>query len=353
MIPLYKPYVPSELPELMSILYSGSLSYGKYGQEFEFGLRNFIGNDNVISVNTYSNAIHIALSALGLIPGDEVIASPMACLASNQPLITYGLTVKWADIDPITGTLNPESVETAITKKTRLIFHNHFCGYVGYVDDINRIAHKYGILVIDDCVESFGSEFNGLKMGNLGTDASVFSFQTVRLPNTIEGGAIAFSNSKHMSKAIQIRDFGIDRFKFRDINGEISPSCDIELKGYSGMMSEINSYIGIRQIDEIGKLIEHQRANAEKWIDKIEDLTRTASVLSPLKGVKPNYWVFGILSKNKEQDMLNFRHNGYYSSSVHLPNNYYSVFGNYNQLIGVQEFYSKFLALPSGWWANI
>ena len=350
MIPLYKPYISAELPELMDILHSGALSFGKYGREFEALLRNFIQNDNLLTTNTYSNAIHVALSTLGLVPGDEVIASPMACLASNQPLITYGLKVKWADIDPNTGTLSPESVEKSISSETKLIFHNHFCGYVGYVTEINRIAKEYGLLVIDDCVESFGSELNGLRMGNIGSDASVFSFQTVRLPNTIDGGAVAFANNAHLLKAIHIRDFGIDRSKFRDENGEISSSCNVELKGYSGMMSEINSYIGCIQMENIGKLLDIQRNNAIEWERK---LSKSVSILSPISGTKPNYWVFGILSKNKEEDMLSFRNQGYYSSGVHLPNNFYSVFGDNRKLKGVQDFYEKFLALPSGWWINI
>ena len=342
--------MPKELPELESILQSGVLNYSRWGREFETQLRSFIGNENVLTTNTYSNAIWIALATLGLKPGDEVLASPMACLVSNQPLVTYGLKVKWVDIDPLVGTLSPDAVEKAITPNTKVIYHNHFCGYVGYVEEINNIAHNKGIFVIDDCVESFGSELNGKKMGNLGTDASVFSFQTVRLPNTIDGGAIAFSNRTHFNKALLYRDVGIDRSRFRDKNAEISPDCDIELKGYAATMSDVNSYIGCKQMEKLAGLLKRQRENAIYWQNRFDKVTSTIKSLPIRQGVCPNYWVYGVLTEDKERVMLDFRNQGYYSSGVHLPNNYYSVFGKQSLLPGVQEFYNNYLALPCGWW---
>ena len=345
MIPLFKPYMPESLSELDNILHSGALSYGKWGKKFECSLCEFIGNDYLLTTNSYASAIQLALTVLGLSFGDEVITSPMSCLASNQPLLTFGLKIVWADIDPKTGTLSPDSVKEKITSKTKLIFHNHFCGYVGYVDEINSIGKQFGIPVIDDCVEAFGAKYKGKYMGNLGTDFTIFSFQTIRLPNTIDGGAISFKDKKKYDKAFLMRDFGIDRTAFRDINGEISPECDISMKGYGMTMSEISSYIGNSQMDDIPLLLMKQYNNACHWkkeLPAVDTLWR--------KNTQPNNWIFGLLSENKIEDMLSFRNKGYYSSGVHLPNNYYTVFGERVFLPGVERFYSRFLALPSGWW---
>ena len=345
MIPLFKPYMPESLSELDNILHSGALSYGKWGKKFECSLCEFIGNDYLLTTNSYASAIQLALTVLGLSFGDEVITSPMSCLASNQPLLTFGLKIVWADIDPKTGTLSPDSVKEKITSKTKLIFHNHFCGYVGYVDEINSIGKQFGIPVIDDCVEAFGAKYKGKYMGNLGTDFTIFSFQTIRLPNTIDGGAISFKDKKKYDKAFLMRDFGIDRTAFRDINGEISPECDISMKGYGMTMSEISSYIGFSQMDDIPLLLMKQYNNACHWkkeLPTVDTLWR--------KNTQPNNWIFGLLSENKIEDMLSFRNKGYYSSGVHLPNNYYTVFGERVFLPGVERFYSRFLALPSGWW---
>lgn len=350
MIPLYKPYMPEKLPELDSILHSGVLSYGKWGKLFENKLRNFIGVENLLITNTYASAIQVVLTVLGLRPGDEVITSPMSCLASNQPLLTFGLKIVWADIDPWTGTLDPKSVLAKVTSKTRLIFHNHFCGYVGYVDEINRIGKEHGIPVIDDCVEAFGSKYKGNYTGNLGTDVTVFSFQTVRLPNTIDGGAIVFKDSSLYEKALLTRDFGIRRGMFRDKNNEISAECDISLPGYGATMSDVNSYIGCCQMEDIMMLLEKQQVNAGRWDEMIEQTNPKFCKLNRGEEMTPNYWIYGFFCDRKIEVMLDFRQQGYYASGVHLNNNCYSVFGDTRMLKGVDDFMKKFIAIPCGWW---
>ena len=119
MIPLYKPYMP-DLPEMDAILHSEMLTYGSYTEEFEKKLRTYFGNPYLLVITSFQMAISVALTAMGLMPGDDIIASPMACLASTQPYLSYGLNVNWADVDPKTGTLAPESVENRITKEQKL-----------------------------------------------------------------------------------------------------------------------------------------------------------------------------------------------------------------------------------------
>ena len=225
MVPIYKPYMPKNLfPELSRILHSGKLSYGEYSKLFESKLKEYIGCDYLLTINSYNTAMMVILSTLGLKPGDEIIASPVSCLASNQPFVVKGLKVIWADVNPKTGTLLPSDVESRITDKTKAIFHNHFCGYLGEIDEINNLGKKYNIHVIDDGIEAFASEYKGKKLGNLNTDVTVFSFQTIRLPNTIDGGAIVFKDKLLYEKALQIRDYGIDRRMPRLFNLSIRSS---------------------------------------------------------------------------------------------------------------------------------
>ena len=352
MIPLYKPYMPKELPELYNILYSGALSYEKWGHLFEEKLSTFLGVNDLLTTNSYASAIQIALTILELKPGDEVISSPMSCLASNMPLKTYGLDIVWADIDPNTGTLSPDSVREKITSKTKLIFHNHFCGYVGYVDEINTIAKEFGVPVIDDCVEAFGAKYKGKYTGNLGTDISIFSFQTVRLPNTIDGGAIVFNNRDLLDKAVFTRDFGINRKAFRDEYNEISPDCNISRTGYGATMTELNSYIGCMQMEQIHHLLKTQQLNSGCWDTFLAKKYPKVYKLNARREVHPNYWVYGCLVDNKLDMMLLFRNLGYYASGVHLNNNCYSVFGEKNFLPGVYDFNKRYFAIPCGWWVE-
>ena len=352
MIPIFKPYMPKNvMPELEALLYSGKLAYGCYGKAFESSLSDYIGNPYVLTVSSYKQAMLMAITILDLKVGDEVIASPVSCLASNQPFITKGIKVVWADVEPETGALSVDDVKTKITSKTKAIFHNHFCGYIGHIAEINQLAKEYGIWVVDDAIEAFGSESEGKKIGNMGTDLTVFSFQTVRLPNTIDGAAITFNNPVFYEKAIKVRDYGIDRSDFRLKNGEINPDHDITLEGYGATMNEVSSLIGLQQMPDINRLIHLQRSNAQGWQSR---LAQHAGVkpLIPIDNTLPNFWVYGVLCDNKNEAINAFRDSGWYATGVHINNNLYSVFGTQPGLEGVNQFMEKFLALPCGWWVN-
>ena len=350
MIPLFKPYMPDNLPEIDGILHSGALAYGMWGHEFEKKLGVYVGNEKILATSSFNLAYQLILTTLGLNPGDEVIGSPMTCLASNQPFATHGVQVVWADIEASTGMLDIEDVRKKITSRTKAVLMNHFCGYLGYVDDLKSLCAEEGVLLIEDAIEGFGAEYKGKKVGNLGADATVYSFQTVRLPNTIDGGAVSFKDEALYDKAILIRDYGIERSKFRDEMKEISQLCDISLPGYGATPSEINSYVGCKQMDVIDILLEKQRQQAQIWEKIMEQKDVKPICLCP--ETKPNYWVYGVLADNKRKFMEEWRKKGYYASGVHLPNTFYSVFGAQPELKGVRDFYSKYVALPCGWWMN-
>lgn len=353
MIPIYKPYMPENIiTEINEILYSGQLGFGKYGRKFESQLQNFIGCNFILSVSSYNIAMQVVLSTLGLKCGDEIIASPVSCLASNQPFAIRGLKVVWADVNPETGTICPDDVKSKITKNTKAIFHNHFCGFIGEIDEINAIGKAFGIPVIDDGIEAFGSQYKGKKLGNVGTDVTVYSFQTVRLPNTIDGGAIIFKDKDLYEKALLIRDYGIDRSIFRNEEGEINPNCDIKLEGYGGLMSELNSFIGTRQMDDIDGLLTIQRNNAVIWNEKFATGDTINSLKVTLDSI-PNYWVYGTLCKNKIEAIKDFKESGFYATGVHINNNVYSVFNNKIALKGVNKFMDHFVAIPCGWWFDL
>ncbi|MGE5629212.1 MAG: DegT/DnrJ/EryC1/StrS family aminotransferase [Solirubrobacterales bacterium] len=344
--------MPSELPELNTILHSGALAFGNHGKRFEQKLSSYVGAEYLTLVNSFNSAVLVTLLTLGVNSEDEVIASPMACLASNQPIMTIGAKVVWADIDPTTGTLDPQSVRQKITSKTKAIFHNHFCGYPGYIDEINSIGNEFGIPVVDDAIEAFGSEYKGKIVGCTGTDVTMYSFQAVRLPTTIDGGAVVFKSKELYEKSLLVRDSGINRKYFRDNLGEINSECDITVPGFGATMSELNSYIGFEQMKYVGALVEKQRDNARSWTEWLHENFPHYKELNNRKETNPNFWVYGILADNKVKAINKFRDLGYYASGVHLPNTYYTVFGKRESLLGVNEFHSRFVAIPSGWWVE-
>lgn len=348
MIPLFKPYMP-ELPELNEILHSGNLAYGKYSQEFESKLRDFFETPYVLCINDFQTAFSIAFKCLNLKYGDEVIASPMGCLVSTQPLLFNGLKVRWADVERNTGTLSYDDLRNKISNRTKCIVHNHFCGYPGKIDEINKIAKEYGIPVIDDGIEAFGSEYKGKKVGCCGTDITVFSLSAVRFLNCIEGGVLIFKEKSLYDKALLICDSGIDRLQFRDKQGEINPKCDISLVGYNAKMSNVNAYIGLKQFEVVDFLLKKSRIQAEKWASFLYENPKYKEI--PSDDTLPNYWVYGFLTDDKRNTIEEFRKKGFYASGVHMRNDVYSVFGNEREsFAGVDFFQNHFVAIPCGWW---
>lgn len=348
MIPLFRPYVP-ELPRLNALMHSGQLAYGTETKAFESSLCAYFEHPYVLAVNSFSSAVSIVLQCLGIHFGDEVIASPMGCLVSTQPYLAYGCQLRWCDVCPDTGTLDPEKLKERITPRTKAIIHNHFCGYPGFMDEVQEIARSRGIPIIDDGIECFGTLYHGEKIGTCSSDVAIFSFSAVRLPNTIDGAAIVFQSKEHYEKALRLRDSGIDRAHFRDELGEINPLCDISEVGYSATMSNVNGYMGTEQMKQVEQLIARQRANAAAF-----EILLDGTQWKPLNSTHgtPNYWVYGVLSDHKREDMQLWRRMGWYASGVHINNAGYSVFPSDPTLTGTMEFQSRFFALPCGWWVT-
>ena len=268
MIPLFKPYMPEHIledPEFKTLIYSGMLVNGSYKKFFTDALAEFIGSKNVILCSSFFDAQSIIIKVLGLKAGDEVILSPLSCLRSSSPFVFYGLKVVWADIDPNTGTLDPNSVEKLITKHTKLIVHNQHLGYVGYIDEINAIGNKYGIPVLDDCLDGIGGIYKGKNIGNCGTDFTIASFDPARLPNTVNGACIITSKKELYEECLAAADLYIDRKSFRLSNGEINSEYDIQKIGISTQFSEINAFIGWKQINMLQYLLNKRKENADKW----------------------------------------------------------------------------------------
>jgi len=350
MIPLFKVFMPEDISiGIQDVINSGQLTYGAHTKRFEEKLVEFVCNPNILTVS--GNSVYFALKLIDVDYRDEVIVSPMSCLATTQPIAYAGAKTVWADVDPLTGSLNPDDVKRKITSKTKAIIHYHWSGYPGYIDEINAIAKERGIMVIEDASESFGAEYKGNKLGNTDTDIVCYAFTPVRLPNAIDGGGLAIKDRSLFEKALLMRDYGINRAKFRDNLGEISVDCDISIPGNGWTMNNVSGYIGACQMDYIGSLYSKQRENAKKWTTYFasnNDVIHLKSV-----DTNPSYWSYTILSNNREDLLVEFRKNGYYASKMHLRNDLYSVFTKpKGGLKGVDEFSRKQLNIPCGWWLN-
>lgn len=350
MIPLYKVFMPNDIEiGLSDVLKSQSLAYGTQAIDFENKVKKFIGNKNFISVS--GNSILFALQVLGLKSGDEVIMSPMSCLISSQPVALIGAKVVWCDIDPNTGTLNPDSLKSLISPRTKAVIHYHWGGNPGYINEVNQIAHSFGIPVIEDALESFGAEYDEKLIGNHNSDIVCFSFTPVRIPNVIDGGGLSFNSEALYRKALRMRDLGIERDSFRDQYGELSENSDVSIVGNSLLLNNVFGFIGSKQMDHVEVLLARHRSNAELWHSLFAELRNVKPLSLTSKTSKPSYWVYTLLAQNRNGLYKLFRDNGFAASKMHLRNDIYSVFGTNNlQLQGVEEFSNRQLNIPCGWW---
>jgi dTDP-4-amino-4,6-dideoxygalactose transaminase len=269
-----------------------------------------------------------------------------------MPYKNYGLKIVFADIDINTGTISPDCIKKKINSKTKLIVSSHFCGYMGFVEEIRKIASDNSVFLINDCFEAFETVPNEIKMKSLNCETYIYHFGPTKLPNTIDGGAIEFFDKKLYEKAICIRDLGIDRNTFRDSIGEIKKDIDIAYNSYGAMMTEVNSYIGVEQLNNLKEIKKINKKNFDYLLANLDYyIVYNTTMLT--NSNHSNNWVFGFLSANKAEEMNNLRINhNLYASGVHTVINRYSIFGSNETFKIAEDFTSKFIAIPCGWWAN-
>src|SRR6056300_785835 len=216
-IPLFKVFMSENAaPEVAKVLNSGYIGQGPKVDEFESDLKNFFNNDYVSALNSGTSGLHLALHLLkkpsektqvfdgmasrksfwpGIEPGDEVLATPMTCTASNWPILANGLSIKWVDIDPLTLNMDLDDLARKITSKTKVIMLVHWGGYPNDLDKIKKIQEeafsRYGFkpAVIEDGAHSFGSRYKGKLIGNHG-NLTMFSLQAIKHITSIDGGLL-------------------------------------------------------------------------------------------------------------------------------------------------------------------
>ena len=143
MISLFKVHIPDNLNKtLQSVFESGFISEGKQADDFERSFGNFIDNQNTCLVNSCTSALTLAYRVSDIQPGDEIIVTPLTCMATNEPAHLMGAKLVWADIDPMTGNIDPDDVKKKITRNTKAISAVHWAGQPFEIDEINKIAKK-------------------------------------------------------------------------------------------------------------------------------------------------------------------------------------------------------------------
>lgn len=329
------------LPELEKVLYSGYIGQGKKVEEFEKAFGDYIGTDRVLSVNSGTSALHLALRLAG-VEGGEVITTPMTCTATNFPILANGADIMWADIDPETGNIDPQSIATKLSDRTRAIMVVHWGGTPANMSSILKLAHTHNVPVIEDAAHALGAEWFDRKIGNTGSDFTTFSLQAIKHITTVDGGMLVVKNEKDYKRGKLLRWYGIDREGPRlDFRCEE----DIVEWGYKFHMNDVTATMGLVALPYLQEIVDTHRSNARFFHAYITN----PKVKKPsfiLEG-DSSWWLYTLRVPDRESFMAHMKECGVMTSRVHARNDTHTTVKKYiTPLPGVDKFESEMVCIP-------
>lgn len=245
-IPISQPSITQkEIDFVNDAIRSGWVSsIGKYIDRFENDFAKFCGVKYAVAVSNGTVAIHLALVAINIKEGDEVIIPDFTFIATANAVLYTGATPVFADIDPVSLCIDPGSIKRKITNRTRAIMPVHLYGHPADMNAISRIASGHDLYVIEDAAEAHGAEINGLKVGGLGI-CGIFSFYGNKIITTGEGGMITTNDQALYERCRLLRDHAMDKNK-RYWHSE---------KGFNYRMTNLQAALGCAQMERIDELI--------------------------------------------------------------------------------------------------
>lgn len=278
-IPVAGPWITAKEVEYVA----DAAANGWYGQantyidRFEKAFADYVGTRYAVSLPSCTSAIHLALLALGVGPGDEVIVPDVTWIASVAPVNYVGATPVFADMDANTWCLSAASFEACITPKTRAVIPVDLYGNIPDMDAIRKIAATHGIAVIEDAAEAVGAEYKGRRAGSLG-DVGVFSFHGTKTLTTGEGGMLVTDREDIFRRTHIQRDHGRHPGDKSFTNAEVA---------YKYKMSGLQAALGLAQLERVGELMERKRQIFGWYSDRLPDL----ELNTPGPDVSSSYWM--------------------------------------------------------------
>ena len=253
-----------------------------YIYKFENKFAQYQQTKYALATSSCTGAIHLALMAMGVKTGDEVIIPEITWIATAEPVLYIGAKPIFVDILPNTWCINPQKIEEAITPKTKAIIVVHLYGNVCEMDEIMAIAKKYNLMVLEDAAEGLGSEYKGKKCGSIG-DAGVFSFHGTKTMTTGEGGILVTNNETIYEKAKILNDHG------RNPKDPEHKPYWMRDYGYKYKMSNLQAALGLAQTERIEELIARKRQIFNLYQEMLADLPLKLNPEPPY--TKNSYWL--------------------------------------------------------------
>lgn len=269
-----------EINEVVDSLKSGWITTGPKVKLFEEDFKAYVGAPYAVSLNSATAGLHVALLALGIGPGDEVITTPMTFAATVNMIVRVGARPVFVDIEPGTLNMDTSAIREKITVKTRVILPVHFAGQPCDMDIISKIAMDSGLAVLEDAAHAVGTEYKGRKIGSLDS-VSVFSFHPIKNITTGEGGMFCTRDERLAEEVALLKFHGMSREAWKRYSAQGTPNYDIVLPGFKYNMLDIQAALGIHQLRKLDAFIERRREIAEfynKAFAEVEEVITPALV---------------------------------------------------------------------------
>ncbi len=316
MINVFEPEIgEEEIAMVTDALRKGEISgsFGEYIPEFEKRFAAYCGAKHGIAVTSGTTALHLAVAALGLKPGDEVLMNACTNIATALAAYHNGLVTVPVDSDPRTWNLDLDLVEKLITPRTKVIMPVHIYGHPVDMDRVNAIAKKHNLFVIEDGAEAHGAEVRGKRVGGL-SHMGCFSFYANKIIATGEGGMVVTNDDKLAEKLRMLRNLGF-----------VQPRFFHPVPAYNFRMTGLQAALGVAQMKKIDRFIEERRTLATLYNRHLKEVSELQLPVEE-PWAKNVYWMYSVVLKKesgrKREDLLAYlRKNGIDTRTMFCPMN--------------------------------
>jgi perosamine synthetase len=348
MIPVCEPFLTGkELEYVGDCLKTNWISSaGNYIAEFEKGFAAYCGAKYGVVTTSGTTALHLALAALGIGKGDEVIIPTFTMAACAFSVIYTGAKPVLVDSEPETWNMDITRIERKITPRTKAIMPVHIYGHPCDMDPIMGIARKHRLYVVEDAAEAHGATYKGRMVGGIG-DVGCFSFYANKIITTGEGGMIVTNDEKVADRARRLKDQAFSRER-RFLHTEL---------GFNYRMTNVQAAIGLAQLENIDRLVEMRRKNAQLYNRLLKDVSRI-TLPKEEKWAKNVYWMYSVMIENEfgmsRDELMDFlRQKGVDTRTFFIPMHVQPAFKNMGLFEGErypvsEQLAEKGLYLPSG-----
>lgn len=347
-IPLFKMYWDEDDVNAVSEAIRSGMNWavGPNVSKFEEEIAKYIGREYCLTFNSGTSALHAALLAHGIAPGDEVIVPSFTFIATANAPMFVGAKPVFADIEETTFGLDPEDVVERITPKTRAIMPIHYGGCPCKIQELREIADEHDLILVEDAAEAFGASINGRNVGTFG-DSAMMSFCQNKIITTGEGGAIVTDSREVYEKMKLIRSHG--RLETADYFSTTAVMDYVTL-GYNFRMSNITAALGLSQLSKVNDIISMRRADAAYYIQRLRSEVPDCIISEPPDDYFHVYQLFSIRVRDRDALMHHLENRGImtkiYFPPVHCTYFYQSLAnGSYNLPI-TEKISEETLSLP-------